>query len=130
MGDLLADIESASGWWGRSSGEHSPGGFPINSTSLALEFSRPVKSGAGTLFGYSGFNNGGTQYLQFFDETSLPADGAIPKLVAVLVGAANFSGSWGTLGRAFQRGIQVCTSSSIATKTVTSANIWIDVQYW
>lgn len=129
-----ANAESAGelrqGWQARLAGEWSPGGLPLNSTSNALENSRVVKAGSGTLFGFSGFNNkGSAQFVLVFDTDSVPAEGAVPKLVLTVPAAANFSYDGGIHGRAFQRGIVICNSSTAATKTIGSADTWYDCQY-
>lgn len=125
-----AERDVLEGWFARLAGESGPGGFPCNSTSNALENSRVVKSGAGLLYGFSGFNNkAGSQFIQVFDASAVPADGAVPVFVMTVPTVANFSVSWGTVGRAFSRGIVLVNSSTAATKTVGSADCWFDVQY-
>ena len=125
-----ADRAALEGWFARMAGEYSPGGFPCNSTSNALESSRVVKSGAGTLYGFSGFNNKvSAQFIQVFDAGSVPADGVAPVFVMTVPTVANFSVDFGHWGRAFSRGIVITNSSTAATKTVGSADCWIDAQY-
>lgn len=119
----------AQGWDGRYRGELSPIGLPLSSSSPALEASRIAKSGAGTLYGFSGFNNGATQFILVFDSVGLPADGAVPVFVLSAGAAANFSAYWGSVGRAFHQGIVLCNSSTAATKTIGTATCWFDVQY-
>lgn len=117
------------GWQARYEGEIGPGGLPLSSTSQVYENARPVKSGACTLHGLSGYNSGGAQFIQIHDATSLPADGAVPKVVISVPAASNFSIEWGIVGRAFVQGIQICNSSTGPTKTIGSANCWFDAQY-
>src|SRR5207244_3002739 len=60
-------------------GETEAPGWPLNSTSQALESSRIVKSGAGFLFGFGGFNNkASAQFILAFDVEKIPAVGAVP----------------------------------------------------
>lgn len=124
------DLLALEGWWARLFGEASPGGFPISSTSNALEQFRVVKSGAGTLFGFSGFNNKGTaQFVQVFDLASPPTSGAIPVMVITVPTVANFAVTFGILGRAFRSGIVLANSSTAATQTAGSADCFFDAQY-
>lgn len=121
---------SQGGWWSRLFGEATSAGFPVNSTSQALESSRVVKSGAGTLFGVSGFNNkASAQFIQVFDLEKIPADGFVPVIVITVPTVANFSIAFGILGRSFARGIVLCNSSTLATKTLGAADCWFDAQY-
>lgn len=118
------------GWWNRLDGEASPIGMPLNSSSLALEASRLVKSGPGTLFGFSGFSNKGAgQFVLVFDSRDLPAAGAVPVLVVNVAATSNFSYDAGQWGRAFHQGIAIANSSTVATLTAGSADCWIDAQY-
>lgn len=121
---------SQGGWWSRLFGEATSAGFPVNSTSQALEAARVVKSGAGTLFGVSGFNNKGTaQFVQIFDVEKPPVNGAVPVVVITVPTVSNFSIAFGILGRSFARGIFVCNSSTLATLTAGAADCWFDCQY-
>lgn len=113
-------------------GEIGPGGFPLNSTSVALEASRTVKSGAGTLFGLSGFNSkGSAQFVLVFDlpSAALLTAASIPVVVVTAPTVANFSVDFGFYGRAFRSGIVIANSSTSATLTAGSADCWFDAQY-
>lgn len=106
------------------------GRYPLNSTSVIAENSRIVKSGAGTLYGFSGFNNkGSAQFILVFDAIGVPAEGAVPVIVITAATVANFSYLPNRFGRYFYIGIVLCNSSTFATKTIASADCWFDVQY-
>jgi hypothetical protein len=101
-----------------------------NTTTTALAASLVVKAVPGILYGLSGINNkGSAQYIQVHDATALPADAAVPKIVFTVPATSNFSIDFGYYGRAFLVGIVVCNSSTLATKTIGSADCWFDVQY-
>ena len=101
-----------------------------NSTSTAYETSRVVKRTPGRLFGLSGYNSKtATQFIQLHDQTSLPADGAIPMMVISVAASSNFSIDFGANGRAFTKGIVVSNSSTGPTLTIGSADLWVDAQY-
>ena len=124
------DGRGLEGWFARLAGEASPAGLPDNSTSQALEASRVAKSGAGTLYGFSGFNSkAAAQFILVFDAQTLPADGAIPVVIISAPASSNFSYDAGRWGRAASRGIVACNSSTSATKTLGAADCWFDVQY-
>jgi hypothetical protein len=122
------DDYTLEGWLSRWRGAVGPGGFPNNSSSVAYEASRTVKSGAGTLFGFSGYSTA-AQFVQVFDAQTLPADGAIPVTFLAVTANGNFSDDWGSVGRAFSRGIFLCCSSTGPTKTIGTATCFFDAQY-
>lgn len=102
-----------------------------NATSGALEKSRVIKASAGTLYRLSGYNsNVAAQYVQVFDAASLPANGSTPLIVFQVGGGESFDRDFGLRGRAFANGIVVCSSSTLATKTLGAASdMWFDAQY-
>ena len=108
---------------------------PNNSTTTALANSLVCVSGPSRLFGFSGYSNrGSAQFIQVFDAQGLPSDGAVPVMVIpVGVGAGAttgmFSVYFGASGRSFDRGIVLCNSSTLATKTIGAADTWFDVQW-
>lgn len=119
-------------WRELLAGEFEASGVPLSATTNALAASLVVKSGAGLLFGISGFNNNAAaQFIQIFDAETLPADGAIPSVVikAPANTTGNFSADWIFPGRFFSRGIVICNSSTAATKTIGAADCWFDAQY-
>jgi hypothetical protein len=76
-----------------------------------------------------GFNSGSTQYIQIHNASSLPADTAVPIYVFKAPGGASFSLDLSPYGDYFSTGIVVCNSSTIATKTIGSADCWFIAQY-
>lgn len=105
------------------------GQAPTNSTSTALEASRVGKASPGTLFGLSGFNNkASAQYIQIFDSATVPADAAVPVQVQQVPALSPYSFDFGTYGRGFAAGIAASNSSTLATKTLGSADCWFDFQ--
>ncbi len=101
-----------------------------NSSSNTLQNSLVVKSGAGKLFGFSGYNNlASTQFSLGFDQTAIPANGAVPEFVMKAPASENFWVSWAPNWRPFQEGWVICNSSTPATLTLGAANCWFDAQY-
>lgn len=112
-----------------------PEGQPQSANSGGLVNSLLVLSGQGRCYGLQGYSNkASAQFILIFDGNTLPADTAVP-LFGFAVGAGagattgNFSLYFGTAGRWFQRGIVLCNSSTLATKTIGSADTWFDVQF-
>jgi hypothetical protein len=102
---------------------------PLNIHSQTLAASLVVKTGPGVLFGFSVYNSKvSAQFVQVFDASILPADGAIPAAVFTVATVANLVRTW-LPGRTFTTGCVICNSSTAATKTIGSADLFIDAQY-
>lgn len=102
---------------------------PLNACSPRLENSRVVKTGPGYLFGFTVTNTlASAQYVQIFDATTLPADGAVPILAKSLT-ASDATGFLWYLPRTFLVGLVICNSTTQGTKTLGSANCLFDVQF-
>ena len=103
---------------------------PNNATSTVYVASQLVKPAAGVLYGISGYNSkASAQFIQIFDSASLPAEGAIPKVILTIGASGNYSADFGVLGRGFANGIYVTNSSTGSTKTIGSADIWVDARF-
>lgn len=107
-----------------------PGTGTLNATTTAYVASFQVKAGPGKLYGMTGYNSkGSAQWVQIFDSLLLPADGAVPAVTFTVATVANFAIDFGIYGRAFKNGIYVVNSSTGPTKTIGSADCWVDAQY-
>lgn len=94
-------------------------------SSTAQENSHVIKSSPGTLFSLVGVNNKASlQYIQIFNATSAPADGSAPVYTFPVPAATPFSLDVPIVGMPFTTGIYVCNSSTLATKTIGSADCW------
>jgi hypothetical protein len=101
-----------------------------NSTSVKLESSRIVKSGAGKLYGFSGLNtNAAAQFILGFNRTTIPSNGAIPDFVMTAAASSNFWVSWTPYYRSFTEGWVLTNSSTSSTLTIGAADCWFDAQY-
>jgi hypothetical protein len=95
-----------------------------------LAASGVIKASAGTLYGVSGINNSANdQYLQIFNSATVPADATVPRLVLFIPAKSNFSFDLGMYGFAFATGISWSNSSTLATKTIGSADVWLNGIY-
>ena len=98
-------------------------------STTALAASLIVKADKGTLYGLTGYNNkSSSQFIQIHDAASLPANGAVPKIIFTVPATTSFSLDY-EVGREFQIGIVMSNSSTAATKTIGSSDCWFDVQY-
>jgi hypothetical protein len=107
-----------------------PEQLPRNAFSQALEASHVAFSGQGRVLGITATStkNAG-QFIQVFDATALPANGAIP-LISVDIPTVTAKGiAFDPYGRWFDRGCVVANSTTQGSLTVGSADCLFDVQY-
>jgi hypothetical protein len=108
-----------------------PDGFPMNSTTQALVSSLVLATGRRRLFGLQGVNNNAAAtFVLIFDATALPANGAVPRMWVRAAGSDNYSAYFGSVGRWFDQGIVVANSSTLATLTLSTADLEIDGQFY
>jgi hypothetical protein len=128
--DLVAvssEVDSPLAGWGNA--PYSEQLYPLNKSTIAYANSLVVKTGPGILYGFTVYSsNAGAQFIQVFDATTLPADGAVPMTVFTVGATSNLGVNW-IPGRTFHSGIVLCNSSTGATKTVGSADTWFDAQF-
>ena len=112
--------------------------FPLQGTiahakTTAVATNLVVKASPGKLYGLWGYNNSASaQYIQVHNATTLPADGASVPIVTFKVAAGdNFSLDVFAFNRYIpcDTGITICNSSTLATKTIGSADVWINALY-
>ena len=93
-------------------------------SSTALEASRILLNRSGHLVSLVGYNaKTSAQFIQIFNTTSVPADGAVPIYTFSVPASSNFSIDIPTPAP-FTVGISVSNSSTVATKTIGSADVW------
>jgi len=81
------------------------------------------------LAGFSGYNyKTSSQFIQIHDAASLPADGAVPRIVFSVAASDDFAQDFNMNPREFAVGIVICNSSTEFTKTIGSADCQFDVQ--
>lgn len=124
---MLHETDSPIEGWGLPDDDEAL--LPLNNASPALAASRIVKTGPGRLFGLTVTNTkASAQFVQVFDASSLPADGAVP-ILSKSVPAGDAVGLNWIPARTFLVGIVVCNSSTSASKTIGSADCLFDVQF-
>lgn len=101
-----------------------------NKTTTAYAASLVIADRESTLYGLSGYNSkASAQFIQLHDSSTLPADAAAPKVIISVAASSNFSIDFGVHGRIFNDGIVICNSSTGPTKTIGSADCWVDAQF-
>jgi hypothetical protein len=101
-----------------------------NATTTVYASSLVVSELGATVHGVSGYNSkASAQFIQLYDASALPADGSVPKVVISVAATSNFSIDFGFQGREFKAGVVIGNSSTAPTKTIGSADCWLDVQF-
>lgn len=104
-----------------------PGPLNVNRGVL---LSSVVVPGKVVVYGFTVYNSkGSAQYLNVFDASTLPANGAVPLFSWPLAANNGVGFDFAPTGRQFQGGLVLCNSSTDATKTIGSADCFFDVQF-
>lgn len=99
-------------------------------TQGGLVASKIFKASAGVLRSVHVVNNKTTaQYIMVLNSATLSADGATPIDVGIAEAGANFFFDYGEDGLYCSSGITICNSSTLATKTIGSADCIINGRY-
>lgn len=106
------------------------GNCPDAVDSVEYEASGIIKADAGILYQISGYNSKATaQFIQLFNTTAVPADTAVPVVVIKVAAESSFSISFAPYGKIFDTGICWSNSSTGPTKTIGSADVWINALF-
>lgn len=73
--------------------------------------------------------NAAAQYIQVFDQTTLPSNGAIPEMLLQAAATSDKFVSYSLPGRFFRTGVVIANSTTAATLTIGAADCFFDVQY-
>lgn len=98
-----------------------------NSVALANRFH--VVTGAGLLYTVTGWNDGPTQYLQFFDVAVSPPNGSVPMWQEKIFTGASFSIDFGGQPLPLVNGIYVCNSTTIGSLTAGAADMIFNIKW-
>jgi len=101
------------------------------SSTQGLVANQFIATGYLRVYGFSVFSsNAGSQFILMFDASKLPADTAVPIMAFPVATSANVGTYFGPMGRIFQRGLVLCSSSTSTTKTLNAtADCLFDVEY-
>ena len=107
-----------------------PEGLPRNDNTPALANSILAMAGQGRLVGFSvSSTRASGQFIQLFDTTSVPSNGAVPIMAWNIATVAAFGVMYGPDGRWMNNGILLCNSTTQGTLTIGAADCLFDVQY-
>jgi hypothetical protein len=107
----------------------SPNTSATSVSSTALETGHVLKASAGVLHGFSGYNSRTSQqFIQVFNSTTVPADATVPIIVMLVPPQSNFYWDSVKFGVPFSTGISISNSSTVATKTIGSADCFFFAQ--
>lgn len=98
----------------------------------ALAASGVIHVGSGYILGIVGVNTAiGSQFIQLhFDSATVPANGEVPDWCIRVDGSSNFLLDLGELGDQFATGLTWSNSSTLATKTIGAADVWLQALYF
>jgi hypothetical protein len=124
-GQGAIDPESIAKWDG-----YYPDQWPHNTNGGANVIQLLVSAGPARLFGFQGINsNAAARFIQVHDSGVPVANGHVPTIVITAAIAGNFSWTGADVGRWFDQGIVIATSTTLATLTLGAADMWIDAQW-
>lgn len=102
---------------------------PTADTSAAAEASSVSKASPGVLYRFTFTNtNAATRYLQFFNSTTVPANGTVPVLSFACAAGATITETF-LHGKYFSTGLTWCNSSTAGTKTIGAADSVCDINF-
>ncbi len=104
-----------------------PSGVLKHSTVYAA--SLVVKAAPGTLVALFGYNSGAAQWIQVYDSTTLPSNGAVPIATFTVAATSNFYLDVPMTGLDCGTGIVVGNSSTGPTKTIGAADCFFTAIY-
>ena len=105
-------------------------GAPSWDDSATAEASSVIKAGPGSLYGFIVHNaNGGTRWFQIYDSTTVPADGAVPKVSVAIPAGTTVVVNMPFERRWFATGMSWALSSTVATKTIAAADAYAQVAF-
>lgn len=97
----------------------------VYSTS-AYSASGVIKAKGGRLLSISGYNSkASVQYIQIFNTVAVPADTAVPVFVIAVAASSNFSINFSPASLGCMTGITWSNSSTVPTKTIDSADVFL-----
>ncbi len=104
--------------------------WPENAFSPALSKSIVLQGGALRLYGFTATStNVAAQFIQVFDARDVPANGTVPLFSLNAAIASPVGAYFGSVGRSFDFGIVICTSTTQGSLTLGAADTLFDVQY-
>ena len=103
-----------------------PNSAGVTVANVALATSLVIKASPGKLLMLTAYNNNGAaRFIQLFNATALPGNGAVPVMIISVPTLGTFSFPIPNLsGMDFSTGIVVANSTTAATLTVGSADSW------
>lgn len=107
-----------------------PEELPRNAFTPAVANSLVAFTGQGRVLGISiSSTRSSSQFIQVFNASTVPADGAVPLLSVDIATVVAKGIAWDPYGRWFTIGCVITNSTTQGTKTIGAADCIFDVQY-